>query len=119
MTRKRLPNRRPAKTFDFASKHLGGTRIYVTVGYQPIPFNWETGFNGERAEIFVRGPKIGSSMAHNLADWAVAVSLLLQYGGSLTELAKACQRAEDGSAASIYGEILDHLTASAAKRDAA
>jgi hypothetical protein len=114
MTRKRLPNRRPSRSFDFHSVHLQH-RVHVIVGHYYDPEK----VYGERGEIFIHGAKTGSTMDCMLHDFATAASLLLQYGGSLAELAKACQRNEDGTAASIFGEVLDHLTANAAKRDAA
>src|SRR5262249_53423136 len=67
-TRTRLPDRRPAETFDV--KH-NGERYHVSIGRFP---------DGAIAELFIVGSKSGSDLAAVIHDAAVALSIAAQYG---------------------------------------
>ncbi len=99
MTRARLPDRRPAETFDL--EHAG-QRFTVTVGFYP---------DGRPGEVFTHGTKTGSTLDGLLADACVVVSCLIQHGVAPGELAKSMGRLGNADAASIIGAVIDLLAA--------
>ncbi len=99
MTRARLPDRRPAETFDL--KH-GGQRFTVTVGFYP---------NGRPGEVFTHGTKTGSTLDALLADACVVVSCLIQHGAEPRELARSMGRLGNAEPASIIGKVIDLVAA--------
>ena len=66
--RRRLPNRRPAETYDL---EVGGMRLAATVGL------FAEGLPGE---LFLSGAKDGSGLAAILADVSVVISVALRPG---------------------------------------
>jgi hypothetical protein len=77
MPRQRLPNRRESVNVDFAV----GDQIYTaTAGRDP---------EGAIREVFLGGAKEGSHMAMVLDDAAVVISVALQYGVPVSEMAKS------------------------------
>ena len=88
MTRARLPNRRPSET---ETLELGGQRFEVCVGFDP-----ET---DEPREVFLNGGKEGSDFDAMLSDAATVISVALQHGVPLAELAKSVGRAPELSTA--------------------
>lgn len=83
----RLPDRRPSLTV--AVEH-GGQALDVTVGF---------GADGRPLEAFCGGPRLGSDLAHLLADGCVIVSLALQHGCPPEALARSLGRVPDPAAA--------------------
>ena len=98
--RKRLPNRRPAETFEL---RFGPNDAWhhVTVGF----------FGGNRpGEIFLHGAKVGSDADGLHADVGVLLSRLLQHADTLEAIAAGMARLGDGETpASIIGAALDRL----------
>lgn len=95
--RHRLPNRRPAETFEVESQ---GLRFTVTVGR----FS-----DGSIAEIFLQNHKAGSMAGINAADAAVVCSIALQYGVPLQTIRHALMRDLQGRASGPLGTVLDRL----------
>jgi hypothetical protein len=107
----RLPNRRRAETVD------------LTIGN--MPFSATVGFDDDDRpqEVFLDGPKTGSTMSAILGDAAVTISIALQFGIPARALAKSVARlpiaplappyldAPPGAhaAASVLGAVLDLL----------
>jgi hypothetical protein len=96
--RVRLPNRRRAETRE------------LTIGNLTLT-----------AEVFLDGPKTGSTMSAILGDAAVTISIALQFGIPARALAKSISRAPDGmgriTAASVIGAALDLLVDFEASQD--
>jgi hypothetical protein len=97
MSRRRLPNRRPAVTHDLV---VGNARVAATLGFDEL---------GRPREIFLSGARVGADMAAILADASVVVSIALQHGISATALGLSVSRV-GGKAASIIGGVLDLLS---------
>jgi ribonucleoside-diphosphate reductase alpha chain len=74
-TRKRLPDIRPSETHKFS---IAGHEGYLT---------YSTFEDGSLGEIFIRMAKQGSTLSGLLDAFAIAVSIALQYGVPLKELA--------------------------------
>src|SRR6516164_4345221 len=68
MTRRRLPNRRLAETFDL---EVGGLRYVASIGRFT---------DGALAEVFLTNGKCGSDADTAARDGAVVASIALQYG---------------------------------------
>jgi hypothetical protein len=98
-TRRRLPNRRPAETFDIEA---GALRYTTTVGYYP---------DGRIGEIFITNHKAGSQAGILASDAAVAASLALQYGAPIETLRHALMRDSRGKPSGPLGVVLDELAA--------
>lgn len=97
MTRHKLPNRRPSETRRVDS---GDHTFYMTVGYD----------QGQPYEIFVTGRgKSGTVFDYLLSDVGVLISLALQHGVSVADLADAMVRREDGEPGSVVGQVLAEI----------
>jgi hypothetical protein len=98
MTRARLPNRRPAETFEF---QCGPHRYIATVGYYPG--------TDRLAEIFLGNGRAGSELDAAAKDSAVVASIALQHGVAAETIRRALLRDPRGVAASPLGAALDLL----------
>ena len=97
MTRRRLPDRRPAETADL---HFGGQAFAVTIGFYP---------DGRPGEVFADGVRSGSDLEALLDDACVTLSLLLQHGVEPARIAGSMGRLGDRRPASAIGAVADHL----------
>lgn len=97
MTREKLPNRRPAETFEFDHN---GIEYRATLGF----FD-----DGRWGEVFLATRKDGTDLDVAARDESVLLSLLLQHGASFKNLRKSMTREPDGSASSPIGKLLDIL----------
>jgi len=95
MSRRRLPNRRPAETFGI---EVGGLNYVVSIGR----FD-----DGSLAEIFISNEKAGSDSDTAARDSAVVASIALQYGVPAEFIRRALMRNRDGSACGPLGAALD------------
>jgi ribonucleoside-diphosphate reductase alpha chain len=93
--RRRLPNRRPSRTFEIESQ---GLRFTATVSR----FS-----DGTVAEIFLQNHKAGSMAGINAQDAAVVCSIALQYGVPVEVIRKALMRDSQGRASGPLGVALD------------
>jgi hypothetical protein len=100
MTRRRLPDRRPAETVNLEHD---GQRFTVTIGFYP---------DGKPGEVFVHGIRTGSALDALLADACVVVSTLMQHGVEPRDLAASIGRFGNAEPASVIGAVID-LAASA------
>lgn len=101
MSRATLAARRQNETVNVDHK---GHRFSVTVGYDQ---------EGAPMEVFADSARIGTDMAHTIADACVVISLALQYGCPAADLPKSIGRVPDAMdpdgfhAASVLGVIID------------
>jgi hypothetical protein len=95
--RRRLPNRRLARTFDL---EFVGLRYKVTAGYFP---------DDSLAEIFVSNHKAGNAADVAARDAGILLSLCLQHGCSASTIARALSRNGGGSASGVIGAALDRI----------
>lgn len=98
-TRRLLPQRRLAETFDL---EWGGMRIphTVTIGKYP---------DGAIGEIFITSGKSGEQVESVARDGAILASICLQYGAPISVLASAITRDPRGHPQTIVGAVLDAL----------
>ncbi len=109
MARHRLPDRRRAFVLQ-VQPDLGSRVIYtVSVGYD------ETGVR----EVFISCNKLTSAANFAGLELAVLISIALQHGANLRELATALPRENDGKPQGAAGAILDAILDRAADIDAA
>ena len=97
MSRKRLPNRRHAETFNFEVASLCYT---ATIGRFA---------DGGLAEIFLTNCKSGSQADSNARDAAVVCSIALQHGVPVETIRHALMRDARGRATGPLGVALDML----------
>jgi len=95
MTRMRLPNRRPAETFDLQA---GGLRYTCTIGR----FR-----DGRLAEIFLANHRCDSDADTAARDSAIVCSLALQHGTDPEVVRRGLCRDADGTARGPLGVALD------------
>ena len=95
MTRMRLPNRRPAETFDLQAGGLGYT---CTIGRFP---------DGRLAEIFLANHRRDSDADTAARDSAIVCSLALQHGIDPEVVRRGLCRDADGRARGPLGVALD------------
>jgi hypothetical protein len=93
--RRRLPNRRPAETFDI---EVAGLRYTATVGR----FS-----DGRIGELFLNNHKSNSQADTNARDSAIVFSFAVQHGADPEAIRKALCRNEDGAASGPLGAALD------------
>lgn len=74
--REKLPDTRPATTFKFT---VGGQEGFITVGFYP---------DGRPGEIFIVVQRQGSTLQGFADAWARSLSMLLQYGVPVSEIAR-------------------------------
>jgi hypothetical protein len=97
--RRTLAMRRSAETFDIS---FGGlNRSYaVTLGFYE---------DGSLGEVFISGGKSGEAVEAIARDGAVLLSLALQYGARIENMASAITRDGQGEPSSIIGAVIDRL----------
>ncbi len=98
-TRRRLPGRRVKDTFEL---RIGGRKLFVEVGL------YEDGTPGE---VFLSMSKPGSDLMHFVNGFAIAISLLLQYGAPLSDVVHSFESLSGGP----NGDVSDHETISSAR----
>lgn len=98
MTRVRLPNRRHGLVLTIPHPVTGSTVAYdVTVGFD----------EGQPRELFISCNKLTTSLAIAGLEIATLVSIALQHGAGLQELAAALPREENGTPQGAAGAVLD------------
>jgi hypothetical protein len=85
-TRRRLPNRRAAETFEI---EVGGLRYTATVGRFA---------DGTIGEVFLNNHKSNSAADVNARDAAIAFSFAIQHGADPEAIRKALSRDSNGNA---------------------
>jgi hypothetical protein len=97
--RRILPQRRRCETFEIA---FGGLdkRHTITVGY----FD-----DGTIGETFITGGKSGEMVEAIARDSAVILSLALQFGADIDNIASAITRNALGEPQTIVGAVIDQL----------
>ena len=92
--RHRLPHRRRSEIVEL---EVDGVRYKVTGSR----FS-----DGRLGEIFIDGPKTGSTAQTTARDAGIALSLLLQHGVAPAKVLRTLTQLPDGSPASIVGRAL-------------
>jgi ribonucleoside-diphosphate reductase alpha chain len=95
--RQRLPNRRPAESFELEA---AGLRYTCTIGRFP---------DGRIGELFLQNHKPGSQSDANARDAAVAASLALQFGCPVEVLQRALLRDPAGRPSTPLGAAIDAI----------
>lgn len=103
MPRSRLNNRRDSRLLEF--EHEGAAFM---VGYSRDA-------GGALAELFVQGPKVGSTAAALAMDAAILASLAMQLGADSADLAHSLSHTLHGAPASAIGAALDAALADIAR----
>lgn len=98
--RRTLPTRRRHTTLKIVSRVRNAHSVYI--GY------WRFD-DGPLGEVFISGGKSGSHMDALQREIATMISIALQYGIPLKELADNVQREPDGKPETVIGEVLDAL----------
>ena len=96
--RERLPNRRPAETFEF---EVAGLKYTATVGRSP---------DGRILELFLGNHKSNSAADTNARDAAIAFPFAIQDGADPEAIRKALSRDSNGNASGPLGSALDGIT---------
>jgi hypothetical protein len=96
--RERLPNLRPAQTWEVEAL---GLHFRVTVGRYA---------DGRVGEIFLSNTRANSSAGIMASDAAVVASIALQYGVPLDVLRHALMRDARGKPSEPLGVVLDQLS---------
>jgi ribonucleoside-diphosphate reductase alpha chain len=95
--RARLPNRRPAETFELT---VAGLRYTATVGRFA---------DGRVGEIFLTNHKTNSAADSAARDSAIVFSIAVQSGADVESIRKAICRDGRGRASGPLGAVLDLL----------
>lgn len=103
MARERLPNRRQSRVI---TVEYNNENFHVTYSReQSMPFA------GPIKEVFAHGYKVGSDLQSFMISTFTAISIALQCGASLEELAHGCARGTNGEPTDVVGAILTALLA--------
>jgi hypothetical protein len=97
MTRRVLPQRRRALTFDLVFENQ---IITISAGY----FS-----NGDLGEIFIGAGKAGTDLSTLARDIAITLSLALQHGVAIGVIQHAVLRDARGKPLSLIGAVVDEL----------
>jgi hypothetical protein len=100
-TRERLPNRRPAETFEL---EVAGLKYTATVGRF---------LDGRIGELFLCNHKSNSAADTNARDAAIAFSFAIQHGADLEMIRKALSRDSQSRATGPLGAALDIIAGEA------
>jgi len=100
--RARLPNRRPAETFELECAEL---RYTCTIGRYP---------DGRIGELFLNNHKSNSAADTNARDVAIVCSIAIQSGADIDTIRQALCRDSHGRASGPLGVALDQIAAKAA-----
>jgi hypothetical protein len=95
MTRRPLPNRRPAETFEFT---VIGLRYTCTFGRFP---------DGSIAELFLSNHKSNSAADTAARDSAITFSIAVQHGADAEAISSGLTRDGQGRALGPLGAALD------------
>jgi hypothetical protein len=98
-SRNRLPNRRPAESFEL---EIDGLRYTATVGRFP---------DETIGELFLNNQKSNSSADTAARDSAIVLSIALQHGADLEAIRRALCRDSQGRASGPLGAALDIIMA--------
>ena len=98
--RKRLPNRRQAvrQEVEFDPQVPNGSLCTVSVGF---------GDDLRPAEVFISTRKRGSPLDAFCNDAAILLSLALQHGAKVADIAHSLGRTADGRRTSVLGTAID------------
>ena len=97
--RARLKNRRPGLTFTLPHPGDVSTLVYDVM----------VGFDGASApkEVFISANKPTTAMDVAARDTATLISIALQHGATVAELAAAMTRGDKGEPQGVAGAVLD------------
>src|SRR4051794_14971467 len=89
------PRRRPAnrRFHETVAVEHEGQRFKIGLGHE----------QGDVVEVFINAQQVNSTIDVLASDGAILMSLLIQYGHPIEEIAQSLKRNPDGSPASILG----------------
>ncbi|HEV7323546.1 MAG TPA: hypothetical protein VGN91_00620 [Bosea sp. (in: a-proteobacteria)] len=102
--RQRLPNRRESLVISVA--HPGSWTVHYDVA-----IGFPSGLASPPREIFISCNKLTTALATAGTEIATLVSIALQHGATLDELASAMPREENGTPQGAAGAVLDAVVA--------
>lgn len=100
MTREPLPLRRRSETFELPFGGLRESHV-ITIGFYD---------DGRIGEVFINGGKSGEMVEAIARDSAVILSMALQNGVPLADIARAITRDGQGMPQSVVGVVIDLVT---------
>ena len=106
MTRARLPARHDARTIGVKYRDMSGLEVKAYVTYSTGERSADT---GRVTEVFIVASKPGSAAEAAMRDAGLVLSLALQHGVALEEVARALTRNEDGSPAGPVSVVVDAI----------
>jgi ribonucleoside-diphosphate reductase alpha chain len=108
VTRARLPGRHDARTIPVRYADLSGLSLkaYITYGTDA-----RSADEGRVTEVFIVAGKPGSSAEAAMRDVGILLSLALQHGLTLDQIARSLTRGEDNEPAGPLGIVVDALIA--------
>ena len=101
--RQRLPNRRESVTFTVPHPGIASIVYDVTLGFA------HGVAAGDPREVFISCSKLTTDLDLAARDIATTISIALQHGASLDDLAGAVARGDDGKAQGVAGAVLDAI----------
>lgn len=103
MTRERLPNRRESLTFKVPHP---GTEFSISPIFYDVSLGYPPGGNAPK-EVFVSCNKVTTALDVAGRDCATLISIALQHGATVQELAGAMTRGDKGEPQGVAGAVLD------------
>lgn len=97
MTRERLPTRRRSVNTSFS---FSGLHLDAQLGYYD---------DGRLAEVFIVTNKVNTQVDVLCRDTALLISMALQYGATLPELARTATLKDDGAPDGLVSVLAQHL----------
>lgn len=103
MARERLPNRREAMTFVVPHP---GTEFHQKPTWYDVALGYAPGSDAPR-EVFISCNKVTTALDIAGRDIATLISIALQHGAGIAELAGAMTRDDKGAPQGVAGAVLD------------
>jgi hypothetical protein len=109
------PRRRPAnrRAIETVAIHHENQFFNVGLGRELVCLERER--LGSVVEVFVNAEKVDTPVDALVSDGAILMSLLIQYGHPIEEIARSMKRNPDGSPASILGRAAAEIVSSSTR----
>lgn len=113
VTRVRLAGRHDSRTLGIRYADMGGMIVKAYVTYST---DEDSADAGGISEVFIVASKPGSAAEAALRDAGIVLSLALQHGATLADIARSLTRNEDGTPGGPVGVVVDAVLADVAAR---
>lgn len=104
--RQRLPGRHDARTIKINYRDLSGLKVK---SYATYSTDQHSADQGRVTEVFIVASQPGSAAEAAMRDAGLVLSLALQHGVMLEEVARCLTRNEDGSPAGPVAVVVDAI----------